>query len=51
MSKTIVILGLKKACIVLHSLAFSFKAEETRKETLALVDAISEAIKLLEDAA
>jgi hypothetical protein len=48
MDKQIVILGVKKACIVLHGLAFSFKDDGTRKETLALVDALSEAIKLLE---
>ena len=46
----IMILGLKKAVIVLHALALSFKEERTRKETLALVETINMAIKKLEGA-
>jgi hypothetical protein len=50
MPKNIVILGLQKAAVVLHGFAFSFKDERVRTETLALVDAITEAIKILEAA-
>ena len=46
----IMILGLKKAAVVLHALAFSFKEESTRKETLALVETINMAIKKLDGA-
>jgi len=45
-----IIMGLQKSAVVLHTLAFSLKDEIARKETLALVDAVSEAIKLLEAA-
>lgn len=48
MDKGVIILGLKKSCIVLHGLAFSFKEEKTRSETLSLVNCISEAIKFIE---
>jgi hypothetical protein len=48
MSVELTILGLKKAAIVLHSLAFGFKCEKTRQETLSLIDSIESAIRLLE---
>lgn len=48
MDKGIIILGLKKSCIVLHGLAFSFKDLKIRNETLGLVIAIEAAIKELE---
>ena len=48
MGNTIIVIGLKKACVVLHGLAFAIKDENARKETLALVDVICEAIKILE---
>ena len=48
MDKSIILLGLKKSCVVMHGLAFSFKEEKTRSETLSLVNCISEAIKFIE---
>jgi len=48
MEKYIIILGLKKSCVILHALAFSCEDERNRREILALVDAIDAAIKLLE---
>ena len=53
MDRAIIILGLKKAAVVLHALAFSFKEDQvkkTRQETLALVDVIMAAVKMLEKA-
>lgn len=46
----VIITGLQKAAVVLHTLAFSFKEHSTRQETLALVDAVDLAIKKLEAA-
>lgn len=48
MDDKIIILGLKKSAVVLHGIAYSFEGDEIRKETLALVDCIQEAIKELE---
>jgi hypothetical protein len=48
MDKSIVIMGLQKSAIVLHSLAFKFTDKNTRDETLTLVSCIAEAVKLLE---
>jgi hypothetical protein len=49
MNKEIVILGLQKAAVILHALAFKVDASAQR-EALALVDVVAEAIKLLEAA-
>jgi hypothetical protein len=49
MSDNAMILGLKKSAVVLHALAFSFEREDTKKETLALVEAINMAVKKLEN--
>ena len=44
----IIILGLKKAGIILNALAFTMKDENSKKEIQALVGVISEAIRLIE---
>ncbi len=51
MDKSIVILGLQKSAVVLHSLAFKFNDAATREETLILVSCIAEAVKILQQPA
>lgn len=48
MSREIIIMGLQKSAVVLHALAFQMKDEKVKKETLALVDAVTMAITELE---
>lgn len=48
MDKSIMILGLQKSAVVLHSLAFKFADKGTRDETLALVSCITEAVSILQ---
>lgn len=47
MENKLMILGLQKACVLLHALAYKFDDVRDKKETLALVECISEAIKKL----
>ena len=48
MDKQIMILGLQKSAVVLHSLAFKSADKGTRDETLALVSCIAEAVSILQ---
>lgn len=48
MEKKILILGLQKACVVLHSLAFTFKDEKVKNDTLMLVNCLVAAIDELQ---
>lgn len=44
----ITITGLRKAGVILHALALSMKDESAKKECLALVGVIAEAVRLIE---
>ncbi len=44
----ILILGLKKAGIILHALALAMKDEKAKEETMALVGVCAESVRLIE---
>lgn len=44
----ILILGLKKAGVILHAVALGMKDENSRRETMALVGCIAESVRLIE---